>query len=160
MMHISQTNLIRLAAGELPPDERREAERHLDACAPCRQAFEGVRAVGDLLNEWSIDAPSRDTWSGIEQALDDRTVIRPVWAWVNRLSRMAAVIVLGAGTGYGAGWLAKPRATQLTAELPAASADEALAAVGFEAIESPSATGLFSVMTPESAEEPNAEATP
>lgn len=160
MMHISQTNLIRLAAGELPPEEQREAERHLGACAPCRQAFEGVRDVRDLLGEWSIDAPSRDAWPGIEQALDDRAVIRPAWAWGNRLSRIAAVIVLGAGTGYGAGWLAMPHSTQFAAELPAASADEALAAVGFEAIESPSATGLFSVITPESADEANAEAAP
>ncbi|MCB9851634.1 MAG: zf-HC2 domain-containing protein [Phycisphaerales bacterium] len=159
-MHLSQTSLIRLAAGELPPDEQQEAERHLGACAPCRQAFEGVRDVRDVLSEWSIDCASRDTWEGIERALDDRAVIRPTWAWGRRLSRIAAAIALGVGTGYGAGWLAKPHGTHLIADLPVASADEALAAVGFDAIESPSATGLFSVMTPESADELDAEATP
>lgn len=146
-MHVSQTNLIKLAAGELPPAETREAERHVASCATCRQALAAQRRVHALLGEWTASASPRDAWPAIEQALDDRSAIRPAFSWTNRLSRIAAVIVLGAGTGYGAGWLAKPHADRTTADRPAVSAEDALAAVGFEAIESPSATGLFGVMT-------------
>lgn len=149
MIHVSQTNLIKLAAGELPPDERREAEQHIAACDACGRAFDGVRDVHRLLGDWPVNATGRDAWPAVESSLRDPIVIRPAWSWTLRLSRIAAVIVLGTGVGYAAGTLAKPTPAATSGEANNVAPDEALTALGFDAIESPSATGLYVVITPE-----------
>ncbi|HPF41673.1 MAG TPA: zf-HC2 domain-containing protein [Phycisphaerae bacterium] len=160
MTHLSQTELIRLAAGDLSSEQRHEARSHLDACASCRRALENVRSVGAWLDEWTIEPSARDTWPDIERTLEASAGIRPAWAWMERFSRVAAVILLGVGSGFGAGWLAIPHSTGGAADLPTASAEEALAAVGFDAIEAPSATGLYSLITPETSDSNDVEVAP
>lgn len=149
MKHVSQTNLIKLAAGELPPEQRREVESHLASCRVCRTAAQQHAVVRDLLGDWAVDAGSRDVWSAIEPKLDEPRIIRPAWGRVYRLGRVAAVVVLGVGLGYGAGRLMGARPSAPKPTLPVANADEALAKLGFDAIESPSATGLFLAIVPD-----------
>lgn len=159
MSHVSPSILIRLAAGDMSPDERPGVEAHLAGCVTCRRVFDDLRATHSRLGEWRIDASGRDTWAAIDSVLDTTANHRPAWAWSRRLSRIAAAIVLGSGVGYGAGWLARSQVASTTGEATAAGADEALAALGFGAIESPSATGLFTVISPDDDPSANSEDT-
>ncbi|MCA9255985.1 MAG: hypothetical protein KDA33_10125, partial [Phycisphaerales bacterium] len=84
MTHLSQTELIRLAAGEFSSEQRHEARSHLDACASCRRALESVRSVDAWLDEWTIEPSARDTWPDIERSLEASANIRPAWAWIER----------------------------------------------------------------------------
>jgi len=149
VIHVSQTNLIKLAAGELPPEARRELEAHIARCEACRRAFDDLRDVYHRLGDWPVNVAGHDTWPAVESSLRNPFLIRPAWARTIRLSRVAAVIVIGTGLGYTAGWLAKTEPAATPGEANAVASDDALAALGFDAIESPSATGLYVVITPE-----------
>jgi anti-sigma factor RsiW len=148
MSHMSRTNLIKLAAGELPDDQRREIEAHLESCRECREAFDEHQALREILGQWQVESGAADTWPAIDRRLDEwqPTIIRPVWTKVSRISRIAAAVALGVGLGYAGGRLAThvgavshPAPTEVTAE-------EALDALGFRFIESPSATGLVTTV--------------
>ena len=61
--HLEETALLRLVVGELPPAEREGAERHLWACAACRDAFRAserldaaLRAAGPALSDRNDEA--------------------------------------------------------------------------------------------------------
>lgn len=147
MRHVSETNLIKLAAGELPDDRRREFEAHLESCVECREAFEQHRALRDVLGDWPAEIGAPDQWPAIDQRLDDwrPVIIRPLWTKIGRVSRIAAVIVLGVGTGYLGGRTVASRGGE---QPPVATVtdEEALDALGFHFVESPSATGLFTTV--------------
>jgi tetratricopeptide (TPR) repeat protein len=63
--HLEESALLRLVVGELPPAEREGAERHLWACAACRDAFRAserldavLRAAGPALSDSRDEATS------------------------------------------------------------------------------------------------------
>jgi anti-sigma factor RsiW len=147
MKHIEQTTLIKLVAGELSGDQRRDIEAHLASCDECRAALERQRTVYDVLGDWRLGAVALDQWPAVERRLEDwrPVIIRPIWAQVGRVSRIAAAVIVGVGAGYVGGRLATPNVTP-TPTFETISDEDALDAVGFAVIESPSATGLFTTV--------------
>jgi hypothetical protein len=58
--------------GELAPDERRSVERHMPACAECRQALEELQTIGAALaSRPRVEAPEGGDWSRFMARLDD-----------------------------------------------------------------------------------------
>ena len=148
MSHVSKTSLIKLAAGELSDDQRREIEAHLESCAECWEAFEEHRAIRDILGQWQAESDTPDVWPAIDRRLDDwrPVIIRPIWMRVGQLSRIAAAVVLGVGLGYAGGRIAPHGGAASRPVSVVVSEEEALDAIAFHFIESPSATGLFTTV--------------
>ncbi len=162
MSHVSESNLIKLAGGELSDGQRREIEDHLKSCRECRAAFEEHQAIRAALRQWQVDAGSRDLWPAIDERLNDwqMVIIRPDWTKVTRVSRVAAAIALGVGLGYGGARFAASGAAGPQPVLPTVSAEEALGTLGFYVVESPSATGLFTTVFDLMADAPEEGGTP
>jgi Putative zinc-finger len=102
----------RLAAyleGELAPDERAAAERHLAECESCAAVLAELRAIAAEAATMPLLAPSRDLWAGIESRISTPvTLLAGAPAVVRRASRRqwqfalaaAALIAATAGTTY------------------------------------------------------------
>lgn len=102
----------RLAAyleGELAPDEKAEAERHLAECASCAKVLAELRAIAAEAATLPLLAPSRDLWAGIESRISTPvTLLGSAPAAVRRAPRRqwqfalaaAALIAAAAGTTY------------------------------------------------------------
>lgn len=145
MNHVSKANLIKLAAGEPSEDRQREIEEHLKSCSECRAAFEELLTIRNVLDQWQMAIESPDLWPAINQRLDTRqpVIIRPIWTRLGQISRIAAAVVFGIGLGYGGARVVTDGGAESRPVLPTTSPEEALDALGFHFIESPSATGLF-----------------
>lgn len=75
------------ADGELPPDEVREVERHLQSCTECARELTLIRELGGAMRESMSQAPDRSIWGRVH-----RRITRPV-GW---LLAVAGVVVLAA----------------------------------------------------------------
>ena len=107
----SKDVLVTALYGEAAPEERQQLERHLAACAACREEFDALGALRLALQEWDAPAPSRHrplVVSPISGALDAQppaaVVAGPARWWTSRgLARAAlaaaATLVLGAAAG-------------------------------------------------------------
>ncbi len=146
MEHLSESTLIKLAAGELPSEQRAGWDRHIAECAACRAALSELGAVRELLGAWPVEAGARDVWPALQRRLEQQYVARLVWPRVYRLSRVAAIVVLGVGLGYGSAKLAAVRSAVAPVESSGTGAESSLAGLGFEVIEHTSATGLFAAI--------------
>ncbi len=143
MEHVSETNLIKLSTGALSDVQRANIEAHLESCAECRAAFAKQRAVRDILGQWQVTGDS-DLWPAVDRRLDERLPIisHPLRSTALSVGRVAAVVLVGLGLGHLAG-RAVPRDTATPpAGAVTVSEQEALEALLFHVIESPSATGL------------------
>ena len=101
---IEYSTLIRLVAGELASARREQALEHLAGCADCRQRHEELQATWRTLGHWQPTAPGKDLWTAIAAQAGRRPAAMP-WA------RLAAAVVLAAGLGSAAAFLAPPRVT-------------------------------------------------
>ena len=102
----------RLAAyleGELAPDEKATAERHLAECASCSEVLAELRAIASEAATMPLLAPTRDLWAGIESRISTPvTLLGGAPAAVRRAPRRqwqfalaaAALIAATAGTTY------------------------------------------------------------
>jgi hypothetical protein len=102
----------RLAAyleGDLAPEERAAAERHLAECASCAEVLVELRAIAAQAAAMPLLTPSRDLWSDIESRISTPvTVLAGAPAAVRRAPRRqwqfaiaaAALIAATAGTTY------------------------------------------------------------
>jgi Putative zinc-finger len=102
----------RLAAyleGDLAPDERAAAERHLAECASCAEVLVELRAIAAQAAAMPLLTPSRDLWADIESRISTPvTVLAGASAAVRRAPRRqwqfalaaAALIAATAGTTY------------------------------------------------------------
>jgi len=102
----------RLAAyleGELAPDERTAAERHLAECASCAEVLAELRAIAAEAATMPLLVPSRDLWAEIESRISTPvTLLAGTPAGVRRATRRqwqfalaaAALIAATAGTTY------------------------------------------------------------
>lgn len=85
MTHLSPLILQGVAEGELPPEELREAMRHVDACVRCESELEAYRSLSLMLSEMPRFAPS----AGFSEAVMARVQIASapslVPAWIRRL---------------------------------------------------------------------------
>lgn len=151
MKHVSRPDLIRLASGELDGHARSEAEGHLEACATCRTTLAEVSAVRGLLDEWTVDAGSRDLWSSIERRLDESGAAGRR-SWRRRLadvSKIAAAILLGMSIGHAAGrltWTTNEAEPLPLAIADTASGEQAAEELGLYVFDSPTPAGLYAMV--------------
>ena len=59
--------------GDLPAEETRALEVHVESCAPCAAALEEIRAVVAAAAALPEHPPTQDLWPGIEARLRPRT---------------------------------------------------------------------------------------
>jgi len=96
--------LIPLHVGDdLPAEEARRVEEHLDQCALCVAEYESFAAARDLLVDLRAEMPARGSlWagvaSGLESAGPESAAAEPraasrVWTWVRWTSAAAAALV-------------------------------------------------------------------
>ncbi len=77
--------------GELPPDEVRALERHLEGCAECRATLEELRAVKERAAAL-VDPPApNDLWAGIASRIGSAGSTRAEGAPVVRMPRRRAL---------------------------------------------------------------------
>ena len=148
MKHARRLDLIRLAAGELPERDRAEVERHLATCPACRSLYEQQAATWRALGEWAPETAHVDLLAQIDRKLSERPATRPpFWSGVQRVSRIAAAVVVGVGAGYAAtlAWPPgqTPQPAPATAEANELAATEQL---GVEYLANESPAGLFAAL--------------
>jgi hypothetical protein len=95
--------------GELAPDEKAEAERHLAECASCAEVLAELRAIAAEAATMPLLAPTRDLWAGIESRISTPVTLlgsaptakrrTPRRQWQFALAA-AALIAATAGTTY------------------------------------------------------------
>ncbi len=160
MNHVSETDLIRLVAGELHEARREALRRHIESCPACRQAFERQQAVAALLGAWTIEAEHPDLWPAIQRRLDSpaRPDTLPLRVRIGRITRVAAAVALGVGLGYLSGRIAGDVRQRSRAAVAAVDDEEALRAIDFHVIESTSPAGLYTVVCELANEPPQTEA--
>lgn len=107
---LEDTLLIRLVAGELPPETRSEVAAHLAACTACRERYDRLAATWEVLGVWSVHAPQRDLSAAILRAATRRNLL----PWL----RIAASVALAAGLGAGVASIAPPRYAQVPPPQP------------------------------------------
>lgn len=97
MSHLDEGQLTLLLDGELSPEERAEAERHLAGCADCRRLYQEVR---DLAGEADRLVATVEPAVRPAPALQP-SAPRPRRAWERwRPLAWAATLVLAAGLGW------------------------------------------------------------
>jgi anti-sigma factor RsiW len=81
--------------GELPADQRREMEVHLQTCSSCRALVERERALNEALRGQLLMKAPPELWVRVRESLETRTAPRslPDWLWV--LGMGLVVIVVG-----------------------------------------------------------------
>lgn len=114
-MCLSESELIRLLAGELPETESARVRAHLSTCPGCAQINSQLLATWTALADDVISAPAGDLTSRILAAARRPTPL-PTWA------RVAATILLAVGAGAAAGVLA-PAHRPVVASPPVSAAD-------------------------------------
>ena len=128
--------------GDLPSEEARALELHIESCLACASALEEVRAVVAAAAALPERPPRRDLWPGIEARLTPRTTdgvsadVVPIGAFRPRGRRVSATVpqLLAAGIALvvfsaGAVWLATGSEAPAVATGAAPGPTEATAAV-------------------------------
>ncbi len=145
--------LARAADDALTAPQRRELDRHLEACAACREALEAQRLVARALNG-RIDGGAAEGLSARVAArldADGAGVLELAnWrAWTVGLTPVAAALVMIAflGVGTGTGKSDTTAAARITTETRAAASE----AVTFESWASGTARGTAAVFLQPSA---------
>ena len=144
--------LVRAADGALTAPEQRELDRHLEACAGCREALDAQRLVARLLNGRTHAGAAEGLSARVAARLDaDGAGVLELanWrAWTVGLTPVAAALVLVAflGVGTGTGRSESAAGAPTSADTRAASE-----AVTFESWASATAGGTAAVFLQPSA---------
>jgi anti-sigma factor RsiW len=111
--HHPDDELVDLALGHVTGERRTELARHLLACPPCRQSYEGLIASVEAV---AAAAPAVQPPLGFDQRTLARMgvggpsapaapVARPGWRWLPAVA--AAVVALALVAGGGAWWVGR-----------------------------------------------------
>ncbi|MCU1383889.1 MAG: putative transrane transcriptional regulator (anti-sigma factor) [Acidobacteria bacterium] len=105
-MHPNDTTSNDYVDGTLGPDARAEIDRHLAACAPCRQLVEDLRDILAATRGLDVREPPVRAWSRLERAIalephgaTDRVASRPIAGtgarstWMIGLAAAAALLL-------------------------------------------------------------------
>src|SRR5215212_3417417 len=68
-MHPQDTALNDYVDGSLGPADRAEIDRHLAACASCRQTVDDLREIVSASRELELREPPIRVWSRVERAI-------------------------------------------------------------------------------------------
>ncbi len=102
----SQTELVRLVAGELTGEAQRDLQAHVAHCPSCEPYVRQLSTTWELLGRWEVDTTGHDVADRIMASArlegEPRRTIRwtAPWRWPVPV-RAAASILLAAGIGWG-----------------------------------------------------------
>lgn len=120
--HLTEERLNDYVDGCLPPDERREAERHLELCEECRGEVDALRSLlREVAGLPAEIAPPPELWTGIREETVELPARRRGALWEMRYGLAAAAVVLVALTSALTVTLTRQRAP---AALPAVTVQE------------------------------------
>jgi anti-sigma factor RsiW len=151
MEHVSDGDLIRLTAGDLPADRRGPVAEHLRSCTRCGRRMRAFEATWRLMGEWTVPGTSRDLWPQVRAALDEERPPRRRWGRgrARFIGRAAALIVASVVLGHLAARWARPLTTFPRRPQPGVAArgdEEAVAQALYLRILKGSPTGLAESM--------------
>ena len=84
-----ESRILGYIDGRLKESERREVEKHLATCAPCRVRVEEFRAVSGLLDELPLIEPSPEFDTRVRALVAAEPVKQSWWAWMRVSPRIA-----------------------------------------------------------------------
>ncbi|MCK5439754.1 MAG: zf-HC2 domain-containing protein [Gemmatimonadetes bacterium] len=64
--------------GDLAAAERTSVEHHLETCADCQRVLADLRGIVVRARALEDHPPENDLWTGIEEQLDDRSIVVPL----------------------------------------------------------------------------------
>jgi anti-sigma factor RsiW len=130
----SESDLIRLLAGELPDARQRALAEHVRQCPSCAARHAELAGVHELLGAWDVVAPLRDLHAEVmRRAVQVRPA--PWWErgqWTQARARVAAAVALAVGAGVAAGVLAP--VPQRAPEARAVAEHEVIESLGLDAL--------------------------
>ena len=94
-----ESRLLGYIDGRLKESEKREIEKHLTTCAPCRMRVEEFRAVSGLLDELPVIEPSPEFDARVHALVAAEPVKQNWWAWLRvspRVAFAASMLLLAA----------------------------------------------------------------
>lgn len=106
MEHITDIQMTALLGGHVEPGPRREIERHLADCEPCRSRYRQFAEVWSVLGQWEPACPDIDLRRRIlARAREDDAggIFGTRRRWASVTLRAAASIALAIGVGFVAG---------------------------------------------------------
>ncbi len=101
MSHLTPTEVIRLVSGELPPAHAAALEAHAAACPDCAARVRAQRGLWSVLGADRERTPGGDLAAAVVRRLNERPA-EPLRIWSRTPVRVAAAVLIGIGTGYGA----------------------------------------------------------
>ncbi len=99
--------------GDLAAAERTSVEHHLETCADCQRVLADLRGIVVRARALEDHPPENDLWTGIEEQLDDRSIVVPLETHRARrrlsftLPQMAAAAVALIVLSVSAAWWAR-----------------------------------------------------
>ena len=108
-----ESRILGYVDGRLKESERKEVEKHLASCAPCRLRVEEFRAVSELLDELPVIEPSPEFDVRVRALVAAEPVKQSWWAWMRVSPRVvfAAAMLLLATLWFG--FYQRPQTPQL-----------------------------------------------
>jgi len=110
MEHVSDIELIELAAGRLDPERRAADMEHIASCPECQARREAIASTWRALGAWDATEPSHDLSAEVQEAARRETgrVLRLPRPRLGYVRRLAAALLAAAILGYAAGRQVRP----------------------------------------------------
>ncbi|HUW82625.1 MAG TPA: zf-HC2 domain-containing protein [Phycisphaerae bacterium] len=112
MPHVTDSELIKHVAGELPQPQRARVDEHVAACRPCRDRQREISQTWEVLGDWQVEPLATDLADAVQGTASRQhqaATNRPA-RWQRRASvllRAAAAILVAVALGHLAGrWTA------------------------------------------------------
>ena len=137
----SESEIIRLAAGELPDERRTLFLAHVDQCPDCKRRYEATLATFGVLADWDIPATTRDCVPAVLARVRRAAFIRTAVA-------IAASIVLASSVGISAALITTPRVAPIAQTRPVPTDQQAALTLGLDSFDGET-LGLSAVFSPE-----------
>jgi anti-sigma factor RsiW len=122
----SESELLKMVAGELAEPRRAEVAEHVEGCTTCAQQLQDLRDVWGAMDAWAVDTAGHEIDRAVLAAAGSETIAFPArhwhtpWQWPVPL-RAAASFLLAAGIGWAAGMMAPNRARPDQADIVASA---------------------------------------
>ncbi|MBN1346254.1 MAG: hypothetical protein JXQ73_26430 [Phycisphaerae bacterium] len=100
----TESDLLRMASGELTGPSRQSVLAHVELCSTCAGRVQELQDLWDLMGAWDVDASTHDVEAGVTAGVgvDQARESHHLWRWPVPL-RAAASVALAVGIGWGAG---------------------------------------------------------